>query len=258
MRRGGDEMILDEILETTRERVRALDGRSFPAPVGGRRSLAGAIRGAAGRNAIIAELKFSSPTRGVIRPPTAPDLVARDLVAGGCCALSVLTEPHFFGGSPDSIDRVRRAVEVPVLRKDFIIDPLQLEETRSLGADAVLLIASLLGERLPGFVEKALALGLEPLVEVRTRKEAGTALTTGAELIGVNNRNLQTMELDLSTTLALGPMIRRAGRTVVSESGICVPGDIRTLRQACDAFLIGTSVMASEDPGKALEDLVCA
>ena len=251
-------MILDEILEATRDRVRALNGKPFPAPVGGHRSLAGAIRWTAERNAIIAEVKFSSPTHGIIRPPMAPDRVARDLVAGGCCALSVLTEPHFFGGSPDSLGRVRRAVEVPVLRKDFIIDPLQLEETRSLGADAVLLIASLLGERLPGFVEKAQALGLEPLVEVRTRKEAETALATGAELIGVNNRDLKTMEIDLSTTLALGPGVRRAGRLAISESGIRTPGDIRTLRPACDAFLIGTSIMASDDPRNALEELVCA
>jgi indole-3-glycerol phosphate synthase len=251
-------MILDEILETTRDRVRALRGTSFPVPIGGHRSLAGAIRGAAGRNAIIAELKFSSPSRGRIRPPAHPDLVAGNLVAGGCCALSILTEPHFFGGSVDELTHVRQAVEVPVLRKDFIVDPLQLEETRSLGADAVLLIASLLGNRLTGFVERATALGLEPLVEVHTREEAVAALGTGALLIGVNNRDLLTMDIDLGTTLALGPGVRRAGRLVISESGIRTPGDIRTLRPACDAFLIGTSIMASDDPGKTLEEFVCA
>jgi indole-3-glycerol phosphate synthase len=251
-------MILDEILETTRDRVRALEGNPLPARVDGRRSLAGAIRRPLGRNAVIAEVKFSSPSGGRIRPPTPPELVARDLVEGGCCALSVLTEPHFFGGSPDDLVRVRRAVEVPVLRKDFIIDPLQLEETLALGADAVLLIASLLGERLTGFVERAQALGLEPLVEVHTREEAAAALRTSAELIGVNNRDLQTMGIDLGTTLALGPGIRGAGRRVISESGIRTPGDIRTLRPACDAFLIGTSVMASKDPKKALEEFVCA
>ena len=251
-------MILDEILETTRDRVRALQGHPLSAPVGGHRSLAGAIRRPLGRNAIIAEVKFSSPSLGRIRPPVPPDLVARDLVAGGCCALSVLTEPCFFGGSPDALVRVRQSVEVPVLRKDFIIDPLQLEETRSLGADAVLLIASILGERLPGFVEKAQALGLEPLVEVHTREEAAAALRTDAELIGVNNRDLLTMEIDLSTTLELGPGIRRAGRRVISESGIRTPGDIRTLSPACDAFLIGTSIMVSKDPRKTLEEFVSA
>ena len=200
----------------------------LPRP-GMHRSLAEAISRAAGRNAIIAEVKFSSPSRGRIRPPAPPELVARDLVAGGCCALSILTEPHFFGGSPDHLVHVRRAVKVPVLRKDFIIDPLQLDETRALGADAVLLIAALLGDRLPGFVEKAQALGLEPLVEVHTGKEAEIALATGADLIGVNNRDLHTMEIDLGTTLALGPGIRKAGRRVVSESGIRTPGDIRNL-----------------------------
>jgi indole-3-glycerol phosphate synthase len=252
--------ILDAILKTTRERVRALEGCPFPLPfpVHHPRSLAGAICEARARNAIIAEVKFSSPSRGSIRARAPPEELARDLVAGGCCALSVLTEPRFFGGSPDYLPRVRRAVEVPVLRKDFIIDRLQLEETRSLGADAVLLIASLLGDRLPDFVERALALGLEPLVEVHTREEAGIALQTDAGLIGVNNRDLRTMEIDLGITLALGPGIRKAGRKVVSESGIRTPEDIRTLRPACDAFLIGSSVMASKDPRKALEELVCA
>ena len=258
MRQGRHDMILDEILETTRDRVRALEGTSFPVQADGHRSLEGAIRGTAGRNAIIAELKFSSPSRGRIRHPAPPELVARDLVAGGCCALSVLTEPHFFGGSVDNLVRVRRVIGVPVLRKDFIVDPLQLEETRSLGADAVLLIASILGERLPGFVESAQALGLEPLVEVHTGRESEIALATGAGLIGVNNRDLRTMEIDLGTTLALGPGIRRAGRQVISESGIRMPGDIRILRPACDAFLIGTSIMASEDPRKTLEEFVCA
>jgi indole-3-glycerol phosphate synthase len=251
-------MILDDILRTTRERVRALEGHAPPRPPSHPRSLSDAICQAPGRNAIIAEVKFSSPSRGRIREPVPPERLARDLVSGGCCALSVLTEPHFFGGSPDSLIRVRRAVGVPVIRKDFIIDPVQLGETRSLGADAVLLIASLLGDRLPGFVEEARALGIEPLVEVHTREETETALRTGANLIGVNNRDLRTMEVDLSATLALGPGIRGAGRRVVSESGIRTPGDIRTLRAACDAFLIGSSIMASKDPRKTLEGFVCA
>ncbi|HUK92970.1 MAG TPA: indole-3-glycerol phosphate synthase TrpC [Methanomicrobiales archaeon] len=251
-------MILDEILESTRGRVRVLEGRRFPLPAYRPRSLAGAIRGFQAGNAIIAEVKFSSPSRGTIRPPAPPETLARELVAGGARALSVLTEPRFFGGSPEFLGRVRRAVGVPVLRKDFIIDPLQLEETRSLGADAVLLIAGLLGGRLGEFVKRAQALELEPLVEVRTEREARAALETGAELIGVNNRDLRTMEIDLSTTLALGPLIQGAGRLVVSESGICAPGDIRTLRQACDAFLIGTSVMTSRDPGKMIEEFLCA
>ncbi|MDD1665230.1 MAG: indole-3-glycerol-phosphate synthase [Methanomicrobiales archaeon] len=238
--------------------MRALETHSRPLPVHRHRSLIGAICQPGRGNAIIAEVKFSSPSQGRICPPVPPEAVARDLVAGGCRALSVLTEPRFFGGSPDDLVRVRRTVAVPVLRKDFIIDPRQLEETCSLGADAVLLIAAILGDRLNGFVERAMALGLEPLVEVHTRREAEIALATGAELIGVNNRDLLTMKIDLGTTLALGPGIRGAGRQVISESGIRTQGDIRTLRPACDAFLIGTSIMASEDPRKTLEEFVCA
>ncbi|HVN66100.1 MAG TPA: indole-3-glycerol-phosphate synthase [Methanomicrobiales archaeon] len=251
-------MILDDILAATRERVRALEGRDFSIPPPEPRSLAGAISRAKGRNAIIAEVKFASPSKGEIRAPSSPEQLAGDFVSGGCCALSVLTEPRFFGGSPESLVRVRDAVEVPVLRKDFIIDPVQLDETASLGADAVLLIASVLGDRLPMFVNRAMALGIEPLVEVYTRGEAGAALRTGANLIGVNNRDLRTMEADLATTLALGPVLRRAGRTVISASGILTPGHIRMLRPACDAFLIGTSLMESADPVKSLEVFVRA
>jgi indole-3-glycerol phosphate synthase len=251
-------MILDNILEATRERVRGLEGRSLPLPSREPRSLPSAISRARGKNAVIAELKFASPSKGQIRSPVFPERLASDLVSGGCCALSVLTEPRFFGGSPESLARVRAAVGVPVLRKDFIIDPLQLEETASLGADAVLLIASVLGDRLPPFVERAKALGIEPLVEVHTREEASAALRTGAGLIGVNNRDLRTMETDLATTLALGPVLRKAGRAVVSASGILTPGHIRMLRPACDAFLIGTSLMESADPVKSLEGFLCA
>lgn len=253
-------MILDEILEATEERVRALEGRTFSLPpaAGPHRSLNRAVCRPPGRNAIIAEVKFASPSRGRIRAPTSPDGIARDLVRGGCCALSVLTEPGFFAGSTASLTRVRGAVGVPVLRKDFIIHPVQLDETRALGADAVLLIAALLGDRLSGFVDRALALGIEPLVEVHTREEAEAAIRTRSNLIGVNNRDLGSMEIDLATTIALGPGIRKAGKRVVSESGIRSPDDIRTLRDSCDAFLVGSSLMASEDPGKTLEALVCA
>ncbi|HXW99535.1 MAG TPA: indole-3-glycerol phosphate synthase TrpC, partial [Methanomicrobiales archaeon] len=243
-------MILDEILASTKERVRALEGREFPRDARPHRSLSTAIGHAPGRNAIIAEIKFASPSRGRIRGAGQPERVARDLVAGGCCALSVLTEPWFFGGSNEYLSRVRDAVGVPVLRKDFIIDPIQLDETAAIGGDAVLLIASILGDRLPAFVEKARALGIEPLVEVHTAGEARAALRTRAGLIGVNNRNLGDFGMDFGKTFTLGPRIRRAGRRVVSESGIRTPDDIRALRPACDAFLVGSTLMASEDPGR--------
>jgi indole-3-glycerol phosphate synthase len=251
-------MILEEILDAARERVRRLEGKDFSTSSREPRSLTDSVFRAPGRNAVIAEVKFASPTKGRIRPPSSPEQLARDLVSGGCCALSVLTEPRFFGGSEEFLPRVRDAVGVPVLRKDFIVDPIQLEETAFLGADAVLLIASVLGARLPGFVEGAKALGIEPLVEVHTRDETDDALRTGAGLVLVNNRDLRTMEIDLSTTLSLGPVIHRAGRRAISASGIGSPGDIRRLRPACDAFLIGTSLMESADPLRALEGFVWA
>ncbi len=253
-------MILDEILEATERRVHALS-RDRPArspfPPGPGRSLARAISRAPG-NAIIAELKFASPSRGRIRTPDSPGGIARDLAGAGCCALSVVTEPEFFGGSPEILVRARQAVGVPVLRKDFIIDPLQLVETRALGADAILLIASILGERLPLFVARARHLGIEPLVEVRSREEGHAAIVAGAGLVGINNRDLRTLETDLATTLAIGPDLKGQGRQIISESGIRTPDHVRALRHACDAFLVGSSLMAAEQPAKALEALVCA
>ncbi|HMK15683.1 MAG TPA: indole-3-glycerol-phosphate synthase, partial [Methanomicrobiales archaeon] len=134
-------MMLEDILAATRKRVRALEGRSFSPASREPRSLAAALSPAPGRNAVIAEVKFASPSSGQILPPCPPEKIAWEFVLGGVCAVSVLTEPSFFGGSAESLARVRNAVEVPVLRKDFIIDPSQLDETAALGADAVLLIA---------------------------------------------------------------------------------------------------------------------
>ncbi|BBL67084.1 indole-3-glycerol phosphate synthase TrpC [Methanoculleus chikugoensis] len=250
-------MILDEIVRSTGERLRHLDQLVDPDPLP-RRSLAAAIRTSSGRHAVIAEVKYASPSRGRIHEGCTPEVIAREFVAAGAAALSVLTEPTYFGGSTRYLVRVRRAVSVPVLRKDFIIDERQLGETRALGADAVLLIARVLGDRLPAFVDGALALGLEPLVEVHDRDEMERALATNATLIGINNRNLETMTIDLSTTVRLAGAARDARRIVVSESGITWPCDVRSLSRHCDAFLIGSALMSARDRRKRLEGFVFA
>ena len=252
-------MILDEIVRSTRARLDSLD----PLPVVDpaempHRSLGAAIRACRDRHAIIAEVKYASPSRGRIHDGSTPEAIAREFAAAGAAGLSVLTEPTYFGGSTGSLVAVRRAVTIPVLRKDFIIDERQLVETRALGADAVLLIARVLGDRLPAFVDAALALGLEPLVEVHDRSEMECALATETDLIGINNRDLRTMTIDLSTTARFAGPARDAGVTVVSESGITWPCDVRSLARHCDAFLIGSALMSARDRKKKLEGFVFA
>ncbi|KDE55248.1 indole-3-glycerol-phosphate synthase [Methanoculleus sp. MH98A] len=251
-------MIFDDIVRSTRERLRDLDQSVVDPDPLPRRSLGASIRACAERHAVIAEVKYASPSRGRIHEGCTPEAIAREFVAAGAAGLSVLTEPTYFSGSIENLARVRRAVSVPVLRKDFIVDERQLGETRALGADAVLLIARVLGNRLPAFVDGALALGLEPLVEVHDRSEMERALATNATLIGINNRNLATMTIDLSTTVRLAGAARDAGRVVVSESGIMWPYDVRSLSRHCDAFLIGSALMSARDRRKRLEGFVFA
>ncbi len=248
-------MILDDIIKMTQLRIREPEERGKrPHP----RSLKGAILSVPGRHAVIAEIKFSSPSAGRIRERIDPGEIAVAYRKGGCVALSVLTEPAYFGGRPEDIAAVKNAVPLPVLRKDFIIDLRQIAETRFLGADAVLLIAGLLGEHLCDFVSAAYAAGLEPLVEVHTPAEVKIALASGAEMIGINNRDLWTMQVRPETTAALAGSIRNAGRLVVSMSGIKGPEDIRRLAPYADAFLAGTALMSAEDPQTVLEGFVCA
>jgi indole-3-glycerol phosphate synthase len=251
-------MILDEILKRTEKRVAQLP-TSFPEAF--RRdqvSLAEAIRNRNGTNAIIAEIKCSSPSRGVIRRNVDMAMMAGVLEQGGCTALSVLTEPYFFGGTVQDIGRVKTAVCLPVLRKDFIIDERQIAESRALGADAVLLIAAVLKKKLPDFVDHAVEYGLEPLVEVHTADEAEEVLATKTTLIGINNRNLLTLSIDRSTTRIISEYIRGDGRLIVSESGMQSADDIREMKQYCNAFLIGSSIMSHNNPRKKLEEFVCA
>ena len=251
-------MILDEIIRRTEKRVAKLPA-SFPErePYA-RASLAGAIRNINGKNAVIAEIKCASPSRGTIRRNVDMAMMAGVLVGGGCVALSVLTEPYFFGGTGQDIRRVKTAVSVPVLRKDFIIDDRQIAESAALGADAVLLIAAVLKKRLPAFVDLAGDYSLEPLVEVHNSAEVESALATSATLIGINNRDLATLTIDRSTTRRLSESIRSAGRMIISESGMRSADDVREMKPYCDAFLIGSSIMAHECPQKKLGEFVCA
>ena len=251
-------MILDEILRQTKKRVAQLPASLPEAHWYERKSLAEAIRNRNGKNAIIAEIKCTSPSHGVIRRNVDMAMMAGVLEQGGCTALSILTEPYFFGGTVQDIGRVKTAVSLPVLRKDFIIDERQIAESAILGADAVLLIAAVLKRDLPDFVDLAIRYSLEPLVEVHTADEAEEALATKATLIGINNRNLVTSGIDRSTTRVLSDRIRGKERIIVSESGIRSADDIRELKPYCDAFLIGSSIMSHDHPGKKLEELVCA
>jgi len=251
-------MILDEILKKTEKRVARLP-QAFPEiPLRDRLSLAAAIRTRNGRNAIIAEIKCASPSSGVIRRNVDMAMMAGELKEGGCVALSVLTEPYFFGGTGRDIERVKTMVRLPVLRKDFIIDKKQIAESVSLGADAVLLIAAVLKNDLSEFVDEVIDSGLEPLVEIRTREEAELALASRTTLIGVNNRNLATLGIDRSTTRLISEQIRQEGRLIVSESGMRSADDVREMKQYCDAFLIGSSIMSHDHPRKKLEEFVCA
>lgn len=251
-------MIFDRIIRKAEKRAAQLPAKFPDVPRRETVSLAGAIRSRNGKNAIIAEIKTASPSRGMIRRNVDMAMMAGVLARSGCIALSVLTEPYFFGGTVQDIGRVKSAVNIPVLRKDFIVDKRQIDESRVLGADAVLLIAAVLKEDLPDFVDYALLQGLEPLVEVHTADEAGAAFKTKTTLIGINNRNLATLGIDRTTTPVISEQIRREGRLIISESGMRSADDVRDMKGYCDAFLIGSSIMSHTCPQKKLEEFVCA
>ena len=234
-----------------------------PARLGAfRRALARGVDGPTGGTAplrLLCEIKKASPSKGVIRADFDPDKLAAEYRAGGAAALSVLTEPHYFQGDPSYLTRARATSGLPCLLKDFVIDPWQLDEAVSLGADAVLLIVALLPmERLDSLVRQARMRGLDTLVEVHTDAELDLALAVGGDLIGINNRDLTTFEVDPGVTLALRPRIP-AGVTVVSESGIATAEDIQRLTGArVDAALIGEAFMREADVAAAVKRLVDA
>ena len=209
--------------------------------------------------AIIAEIKKASPSKGVLAHDFAPARIARAYQSGGAAALSVLTDETFFQGSLADLQSARAAVTLPVLRKDFTIDAVQILEAAAHGADAILLIAAILSTRqIRDFREAAARYRLSALVEVHNRRELDAAIDAGADLMGVNNRNLATFEVTLETSLALAAHMP-AGALAVSESGIHDAADIVRLRAAgYQAFLVGEHLMKSGDPAAALRKLVAA
>jgi indole-3-glycerol phosphate synthase len=204
----------------------------------------------------IAEIKEASPSAGMIRKDVDPVEIGRLYEGFGAAAISVLTDERFFHGSLASMKQVKEAVSIPVLRKDFIIDAYQIYESRALGADAVLLIAAILSnDKLRAFLSLSAELGLEALVEVHTESERDRALAAGAEVIGINNRDLTTFAVDLSTTIRLVSGVPE-GITCVSESGIKTRDDVARLREAgVDALLVGTALMAAKDIGAKIKEL---
>jgi indole-3-glycerol phosphate synthase len=259
--------ILDEILAHKREEVtrakRALAPEELaalaravgPAPRGLRAAL---LR--APRPRIIAEIKRRSPSRGELRADFDPAACAKAYAEAGAAAISVLTDERFFGGHLQHIGRARASAECPILCKDFLVDPYQIDEARLRGADAVLLVAAAFapGERvaeLRRLRERALALGLDALVEAHDEAELEAALAAGADLVGINNRDLRSFAVDLATTERLARALPE-GVLLVSESGIHGPKDVARLEAAgADAFLVGEALMRAADPGAALREL---
>ncbi len=235
-------------LDRLKERCQRLDSALDPMPV---------FRGPG--VAVIAEVKRSSPSKGALAPIADPAALAVEYEAGGAAAISVLTEERRFSGSLDDLVRVRRAVSVPVLRKDFIVTAYQLFEARAAGADLVLLIvAALTDDELISLIERAVSIGLTPLVEAHSAEEVHRALDCGAAIIGVNARNLQTLEVEPTTFARLAPLI--PDRVVrIAESGVRGPHDVIELARAgADVVLVGEALVTGRDPRSGVADLVAA
>ena len=210
----------------------------------------------AGEAAVIAEIKKASPSKGVIREDFIPAEIATSYEKGGAACLSVLTDVDFFQGADEYLQQARNAVRLPVIRKDFIVDPYQVYEARAIGADCILLIAACLDDaQLTSLNDLALELGLDVLVEVHDREELERALKLPNRLIGINNRNLHTFEVQLETTFGLLDLIPE-DRIVVTESGIHTTDDVAAMRgHNVDTFLVGEAFMREEEPGRRLMEL---
>lgn len=211
---------------------------------------------------LLTEVKFSSPSLGKIRTITDPVSIASKMIAGGSKALSVLTQPHLFNGSPEYFMKVRQAVDVPMLMKDIMIDKVQIDTAKKIGADFMLVIQSLFDQNYLKEIDEFIAYGhkqgLQILLEVHTKQEFENALKTEADLIGINNRNLDTLEIDLKTTETILSGIDKS-RPILSESGIDTPEDIQYLKKCgADAFLIGSSIMKSDNIEEQVKKLVNA
>lgn len=255
-------MFLDEIVRHVRAEVEIRQAkipesalRDRPLFDAERKSFVASLQGKPRH--IIAEVKRASPSQGLIRADFDPVRIARQFSESGASALSVLTEERFFQGSLAYLEQIRNAVSVPLLRKDFVLDRYQLLEARSFGADAVLLIAAALSfAQLEDLRQEAEALGLDALVEVHTEEELGQALSSGARLIGINNRDLRTFVVNLATTERLARAVPQ-GMIVVCESGIDSVQHIERMEKSgVRVFLIGETLMRAADPGAKLRELL--
>jgi len=255
--------ILDKILEKKHEEIIALGGPLVPGGALGiakapKRPFAPALRRAPGDPVrVLAEVKRASPSAGPIRPDADPVAVAREYETAGAAAISVLTDRTFFAGDIEFLAPCKRAVGVPILRKDFLIAPVQLYESAIQGADAVLLIVAALGERrLVKMLREAEDFWLDALVEVHTLAEADIALTAGVKLLGVNHRDLHTFAIDMTLTEQIAKRVP-ADVVLVAESGIKTRDDVRRLGDAgAHAVLVGETLMRAPSPGAALRELL--
>ncbi len=257
--------ILDKILAVKREEVAAAKAAKPLAAIRAEaqaqapaRDFVGAMRGtiAAGRPAVIAEVKKASPSKGVLREDFRPAEIAADYARHGAACLSVLTDRQFFQGAPEYLQAARAACALPVLRKDFLVDPYQVFEARAMGGDAILLIVAALSlAEMAEMEDIAVGLGMAVLVEAHDGGEVDLALKLKTPLIGINNRNLRSFDVSLDTTLDQLDRIP-AGRIVVTESGIRTPADVALMRERhVEAFLVGEAFMRAASPGAELARL---
>jgi indole-3-glycerol phosphate synthase len=257
--------ILDKIVAVKREEVAAALAKKSLAMVRAdaesrvlTRDFEGALRAkvTAGQAAVIAEIKKASPSKGVLRQDFIPADIAQSYAEHGAACLSVLTDKQFFQGSVDFLKQARASCDLPVLRKDFLIDVYQVYESRAMGADAILLIAACLNDAQMVEMEAvARSLDMAVLVEVHDRAELDRALNLKTRLVGINNRNLKTFEVSLQTTLDMLPAVP-ADRLLVTESGILSADDVKRMREAhVNAFLVGEAFMRATEPGEALAKL---
>ena len=247
--------LLDRILEVKRREISEAKTR-LPDPKGGGpvRDFVAALQNK--RPAVIAEIKKASPSRGVLRVNFTPAAIAGSYEKSGAACMSVLTDKEFFQGDAQHLKAARAACQLPALRKDFVIDPWQVHESRMLGADCILLIAACLSrEEMLELERVAHSLGMAVLVEVHDGEELEKAAALKTPLLGINNRNLKTFETKLETTIDLLPRVPR-GRIVVTESGILAPQDVARMRgHGVETFLVGEAFMRAPDPGNALREL---
>jgi indole-3-glycerol phosphate synthase len=250
--------VLDRILEVKRREIAAAKARlPRPQSAGPVRDFVAALQKS--RPAVIAEIKKASPSRGVLRADFDPAEIARSYEKSGAACMSVLTDREFFQGDGEHLKAARAACGLPALRKDFVVDPWQVHESRMLGADCILLIAACLSrEEMLELERIAHSLGMAVLVEVHDAEELEKAAVLRTPLLGINNRNLKTFETKLETTLDLLPRVPK-GRIVVTESGILAPEHVARMRShGVETFLVGEAFMRAADPGKALRSLFFA